>query len=335
MKAIIQEKLVPHVNHEETHQIPHKTTESFAAVLASSTDNKSDIIHGLQYTIQMLVDNLMKAKQTVTFEQAAQESVNARRYRRPSTVADLKSFTRRMMQFGHLAARPLREISVEECLELLNTVFGHSAHSYRKAKMILHSVFHYGQKRGWCDMNPAKVIESPPVVEERINILSTRQVNALVKTCQKEEFRSMEPAIYLMLWCGIRPGEVRRLRWIDIDPKEKVVYIESFNSKTGGARAVPLRGKAITLCRMRKNDADFIAPRNWNRLWKRLRVQAGLRNWQQDALRHTFASFHLKHFHNLHQLQEEMGHRDANLLRTRYLNLRNVSSISAGKFFHS
>ncbi len=144
----------------------------------------------------------------------------------------------------------------------------------------------------------------------------------------------MAPAIYLMLWCGIRPGEVRRLRWCDIDPREKMVYVEGKHSKTGGARAVPLRGEAAKLCELKKESSDLIAPSNWNRLWKRVRRYAGLCHWQPDVLRHTFASLHLKYFHNLPQLQEEMGHRDCSLLRTRYLNLRHVSHISATKFFH-
>ena len=57
----------------------------------------------------------------------------------------------------------------------------------------------------------------------------------------------MNAAVRLMLRCGIRPGEVQRLRWGDIAPAEKMVYVESHAGKTGGARAVPLRGGALDL----------------------------------------------------------------------------------------
>ena len=144
----------------------------------------------------------------------------------------------------------------------------------------------------------------------------------------------MAPSVKLMLWCGIRPGEVQRLRWKDIDPNEGVVYIDPSHSKTGGARAVPLRGAAQLLSRQPEEKDMSIAPQNWARLWRRVRQRAGFRSWQQDALRHTFASLHLKFFHNPPQLQEEMGHRDCRLLRTRYLNMRNLSSSAARYFFH-
>lgn len=42
---------------------------------------------------------------------------------------------------------------------------------------------------------------------------------------------------------------------------------------------------------------------------------------------------HLKHFHNILMLQEEMGHRDSTLLRTRYLNLRDIRRFAARDFF--
>lgn len=331
MKTIIQ---------NQTQQQGQIDTEAISRLLIQFTkeagllaNNEQDILQAFRHTIQQGINQMVQTRTSVTFRHAAKESLKARQYRRPSTRADLQSFIQRMLRNSEFSKRLLRDISVSECRCMLNDIFGHSAHSYRKAKTILHSVFSYGIKQGWCSVNPAKSIESPPVVEERIEILKTRQINALVRTCECPEFSCMAPAVYLMLWCGIRPGEVRRLRWRDIDPKEQVVYIEGIHSKTGGARAIPLRGEALKLCTRRGAESEYIAPRNWIRLWKRCRTRAGIRKWQPDVLRHTFASLHLKYFHNLIQLQEEMGHRDCTLLRTRYLNLRNISSTSASKFF--
>ena len=49
-------------------------------------------------------------------------------------------------------------------------------------------------------------------------------------------------------------------------------------------------------------------------------------SWPQDALRHTYASYHLSHFRSYAELQVEIGHRDATLLRTRYVDQRGVRS---------
>lgn len=294
---------------------------------------KEEIISSFRQIIRIGVSSMAEQNRSVSFETAVQESLRVRSIRRPSTVADLRSYMARMLRFNEFNHLPIRSITSEQCINMLNSLFGHSPHVFRKAKAVLHSIFAFSQRRGWCRSNPVRAIETPPVYEERIIPLSSKQIRALMRACTAHDLLPMLPSILLLLWCGIRPGEVRRLHWRDIDKREKVVYIEGKVSKTGGPRAVPLRGAAKELIYYDRPADEPIAPRNWNRLWKRLRLRAGIIDWQRDVMRHTFASYHLKCFHNLSQLQEEMGHRDCNLLRSRYLNVRYVSTSTAKRFF--
>ena len=306
----------------------------FAEEASVTQGSKAEIIAAFRRIVRTGVSSIEEMGRSVTFETAVRSSLTARRVRRPSTVADLRSYMQRMLSFERLNKLPLNCVTHEHCLEMLRSHFSHSPHVFRKAKAVLHSIFSFGQRSGWCRHNPAKVIECPPVYEERIVPLTGRQIRVLLRTCREErDLQPMLPCLLLLLWCGVRPGEVRRLRWRDIDKREKVIYIEGRASKTGGPRAVPLRGAARELLQHKMPEDEMIAPRNWTRLWQRLRKRAGLKAWQRDVLRHTFASYHLKCFHNLSQLQVEMGHRDSNLLRTRYLNVRHVSSSTARRFF--
>ncbi len=296
------------------------------------------VIAAFRRVMRAGINCIREAEHTVSFAHAVKASLEARRHRRPSTLADLRSYTGRMVRYQNWGETPLRSITVRQCRDMIAEVFGHSPHVVRKAQAILHSIFAYGRRQQWCDANPAESVERPPLHEQRIEILTPPQIKSLLRACDAPEFTPIAPSVKLMLWCGIRPGEVQRLRWKDIDPREGVVYVDPNHSKTGGARAVPLRGAAKLLSQRlrteeRAQDDTRIAPSNWARLWRRVRLRAGLRTWQQDALRHTFASLHLKYFHNPPQLQEEMGHRDSRLLRTRYLNMRNLKSSTAQKFF--
>lgn len=268
-----------------------------------------------------------------TFGKVLRDSLAARRHRRPSTLSDLRSYSSRILRFSGWQEKELRSITRSDCRDLLNAYFGRSPHIFSKARIILHSVFSYGIRHGYCEYNPVDGIEPRPIHEEPVSILTLKDIRALLKATEELELQDMDAAMRLMLWCGIRPGEVQRLRWRDIDRRENCVYIDCRASKTGGARAVPLRGGARKLCSMNRPPNEYIAPRNWMRQWANLRRRAGLREWQRDAMRHSFASYHLKYFHNLYLLQEEMGHRDSTLLRTRYLNLRNLSTTSAQIFF--
>ncbi len=310
--------------------------EEFQEEAGLSQQSREQIIATFRRVIRAGLASIREAERTVPFTQAVQASLEARKHRRPSTLADLRSFTGRMVRYGKWKNTPLRAISARQCREMLGNVFGHSPHVFRKAQAILHSIFAYGRRQGWCDANPADAVERPPLHEQRIEILTPPQIKSLLRACEAPEFITMAPSVKLMLWCGIRPGEVQRLRWKDIDTREGVVYIDPSHSKTGGARAVPLRGAAKMLHKYPPESIKAegsIAPQNWARLWRRVRQRAGFRTWQQDALRHTFASLHLKCFHNPPQLQEEMGHRDSRLLRTRYLNMRNLSTSAAQRFF--
>ena len=68
------------------------------------------------------------------------------------------------------------------------------------------------------------------------------------------------------------------------------------------------------------SEQEWVIPPNWQRRWRALRQAAGFTHWVPDVCRHTFASYHAAYFRNLPELQLEMGHRDAGLLRTRYMS---------------
>ena len=143
--------------------------------------------------------------------------------------------------------------------------------------------------------------------------LTPKDVEKLQETAGRPEYRDMRFSLNLMLYGGIRPAEVSRLQAGDINWEEGLVIIRPRASKTGGGRAVPLRG--MRGIRMR----DRRIPRNWKRKWQALRRAAGFSRWVPDVCRHTFATYHAAMFRNLPELQLEMGHRDTSLLRSRYM----------------
>lgn len=303
--------------------------------IAQATDlNKKNLVALYRKVIQTGLKYLNDNDDEATFREAAEESLHMRAHRRPSTLADLRSYINRFITVADWVDKDIRRVTRKECRALLEKEFNSSGHVFLKAKSVLHSIFSLAIKQGWCEKNPVSGIMGKRVKEERIEILKTQQIAALMKAMLSPDMQCMQAAVRLMLWCGVRPGEIQRLQWRDIDFREKEVYIESHASKTGGARAIPLRGGALRLKEFRQKDHELIAPNDWNRMWAKLRRRAGFDDWQKDVLRHTFASMHLKYFHNLFLLQEEMGHRDSSLLRTRYLNLRNLSRREAYIFFN-
>ncbi len=273
----------------------------------------SEITERVQQVLYAGLKMLEQQEHTVTLQEAAWASVEARKDLRPTTRRDLRHFVRRILRVEGAADMPLRSMSTADCKRILAAAFGASPSSYRKGRVILSSVFSYGVRQEWADSNPVTRIEVPAVQEKPIEPLTPEEVEKLQVTASRPEFRDMRFSLSLMLYGGIRPTEVSRLQDGDINWEEGHVIIRPRASKTGGGRAVPLRG----VRGIRKRER-FI-PRNWKRKWQALRRAAGFRHWVPDVCRHTFATYHAAMFRNLPELQLEMGHRDTSLLRSRYM----------------
>ena len=279
---------------------------------------RTELIIVLRRVIRAGVKAVQAEEHTVCFEEAAWASVEARSCRRATTLRDLRHFVRRMLRIDGVAARPLRAMNTGECREMLKKAFGCSDHSFNKGRAILHSIFAYGLRQEWCGENPVSRIEPRRIQEKEIVPLSPQEVQRLEQAAQLPEHREMRFSLHLLLYNGIRPQEVARLNERHIQPEQGRVIIPAAGSKTGGGRVLPLR---------KKNRLQGIAlriPRNWQNRWRALRRAAGFTDWQPDVCRHTFASYHAAYFRDLGALQLEMGHRSADLLRSRYLNLPQV-----------
>lgn len=279
----------------------------------ASGASRPELVTLLRRVIQAGVAAVKAAEHTVSLSVAAWASVEARKDLRPTTRRDLRHFVRRILRVEGAADMPLRSMSTADCKRILAAAFGTSPSSYRKGRVILSSVFSYGIRQEWADSNPVTRIDVPSVQEKHIEPLTPEEVEKLHEAASRPEFRDMRFSLNLMLYSGIRPTEVSRLEDGDINWSECHVIIRPRASKTGGGRAVPLRG----VRGIRKRDRHI--PRNWKRRWQALRRAAGFRSWVPDVCRHSFATYHAAMFRNLPELQLEMGHRDTSLLRSRYM----------------
>ncbi len=320
-----------------------EAVESMPELRAAARQGREELMQALRRVLHAGMAAVCEQERTVSFRQAAEESL-ARRVqagRRPTTLRDLRYFVKRLLRVPGLGERPLRAMSTQECRSVLESAFAGSAHNFRKGRAIMHGIFAYGQRQQWCRANPVAAIEVPQVVEREIVPLTMEQCHRLVETAKQPGFRDCLPALGLMLFAGVRPGEVVRLHWGDVHCGEGVLSIAARHSKTGGARRVELCPPLRRLLRLHgaaaKGCQAPICPPCWLQKWSRLRRAAGFdadaSPWVPDVLRHTFASYHALTHCDLPALQLQLGHRDARLLMTRYLNLPGLRRADARPFW--
>ena len=286
---------------------------------------------------------LRKREKTVSFARAVEEALAARKDRRRRTVVDFRYICNRFMKrCKGLAQRRVRSITPEDCAAWIAEAFG-TPQQRNKARRILSGVFSTAFRRGWCADNPVQRVEPERVVERRIEILSAEEIERLMTTAQEYEGGKCLAAVGMMLYGGIRPHEVERLRWEDVrlpaagdegasfaDAAGGVICISPQHCKTGGARHVTIQPALhALLLNKRARPEERICPPNWRRRWAGLHRAARFTPWQPDVLRHTFATRHLCAHRNYAELQVEMGHRSAALLRTRYIAMSPIGLLSA------
>lgn len=243
---------------------------------------------------------------------------------RPATVANLKS------RVGLLVAR-FGEKLVSDILpghikELLDRPDNHvTADNDRRA---FSSFFSWCIEQEFCGKNPAKkqTRSKPNGDEEEPHILSLAQVRRLLAAAESYKDGKLIPYVTLALFAAIRPTEVARLKWENIDLQEGTITI--------GPKIAKLRQRRmIEMARLVEHDKDnerilppnlveWLAPHaikhtpikgsNWRRDFDAIKVAAGLvklvkeegkqrkkvvnTGWDQDVLRHTGISHHFALF---------------------------------------
>ena len=165
---------------------------------------------------------------------------------------------------------------------------------------LLSTIFAFAIQRRLRGDNPAHGIKKPPV-RKMERFLSEQEFTRLATALDAEASASNNPypsaAIKLLLLTGCRRSEILNLRWQDIDFDHQCLRLP--DSKTG-AKVVYLNAPALIILRSLPNDTgnpNVIAGNRQDsrlvgidKVWFRIRKNAGLDDVRLHDLRHSFAS---------------------------------------------
>jgi integrase len=259
--------------------------------------------------------------------------------RAPSTVSDYRNVVRASLlpEFG--ADTPLEQITtgrIEAYRERLLDDGDLSRRTIQKVLVLLYGILKRAKRRGWIPSNPAEDVERVTVRRSGdFNVLSPVELGAVARAAESEQ----DAAIYTVAaFAGLRLGELRALRWRDLDFAKQTVLVRGSYThgrpgppKSGKVRSVPLIDQAARALDALSRRDLFTGPDdlvfctelgqhiNDDRLRERFYAAlagAGLADKRTGNdpmvfhdLRHTFGTLAVEAW-PLHDVQAYMGHAD-------------------------
>jgi integrase len=181
----------------------------------------------------------------------------------------------------------------------------------------LRTLFSFGVVREYCPTNPVARARKAKEVEGEVGILTVDETARLLQ----EACDATLPYFALGAFAGLRPAELQRLAWDEIDFESKLVQVKASKSKTARRRFVRLRPNLEKWLLPHRHKTGSVSPSNLRKLELETRSRARLETWPSNALRHGFASYHLAHFNNAAELALEMGHTNQQMIFDHYRQL--------------
>jgi integrase len=271
--------------------------------------------HGktIEDAVSFFLDHLAKLKKSVPLRQAMDELIENRR-QSGSTQVYCNDLKWRLGRFcADFAERNTEEISTAELDQWLVgiKVAPITRNTYRRD---LRTLFSFCVSRGYSTANPVEGTRIAKDVPKPVEILTVDQTSRLLTTATE----SLIPYIAIGAFAGLRAAEVERLDWSNVDLESGLIEVTAKNSKTATRRLVRILPNLRAWLTPLKQHAGPVVPLNLRKLMLETRKRAGLAEWPNNALRHSYASYHIAHFNDASALALQMGHGTTNMIFAHY-----------------
>lgn len=263
--------------------------------------------------VDFYIAHLERVKRSVPLEQATLELIEGRRDSGASEgyCYDLKL---RLGRFcNDFAGRSSAEITTADIDEWLGALklAPVTRNTFRRD---VRTLFSFCLTRGYCATNPVLATRKAKEVDGEVGILTVEQAARLMDN-------AVEPALpyfAIGLFAGLRKAEILRLHWEEIDFGAALIEVTAKKSKTAKRRLVKMQPNLEKWLAPFSNCRGPVCPPNLRKLTQKSRELAKLEEWPSNALRHSFASYHLAHFKDAAALALEMGHTDQQMIFDHY-----------------
>jgi integrase len=283
---------------------------------AMKGDGFSDF--SLRAAIDYYVRHLRTLRTSKTVERAYEEFLEVREAEGKS-IAHLVDLRGRIRQFGSaFRGRIVASITPQEAGAW---VFGLKCGPQTKAnyRRVAHNFFAFCVGRNYAPSNPLSGVARIKVTRGEAGILSVSEATRLLAACPED----ILPAVAIGLFGGLRAAEVARLDWQEVDLERRHIEVKAAKAKTAQRRLVTVTENLARWLGPHRKLAGPVRPSisTYRRRFAAALKHARIEHWPHNALRHSFASYHLAHHQDAAKTALELGHTESATLFRHYREL--------------
>ncbi len=151
-----------------------------------------------------------------------------------------------------LSHLPIKEIGTAEILRVLRQIEARERyHSAKRLRTTLSRIFKYGIAAGRADRDPAadlsEALTSIPV-KSRAAVTTEQGLSGVLRSIQGYEgAKETRIGLLLLIHLFCRPGELRRMEWVEVDLDKRLWSIPGPKMKMRQPHTVPLSSHAVAL----------------------------------------------------------------------------------------
>lgn len=206
---------------------------------------------------------------------------------RPVYVKELRRYLSRFSEYvGDCSIQSVSVSHVEKWLSKPEWSPGTRATGISR----LSALFGFAVRRGYILQNPIDRLDRIRLERKPPQILSPSDAVKLLGISTLFA-PSMLPYLIVGMFGGVRPHELDKLRFEDIDFKRGIIRIDAATSKVRCRRIVELQPNVIALLSRHSAGTGLISPKQKRRKLRLLREKMGWKSWPKDILRHTASSY--------------------------------------------
>lgn len=171
----------------------------------------------------------------------------------------------------------------------------------------LKALLNYAVMMGYLPANPISSIKKLKIEQTPPRFLEVSEIKAVLNSAKNE---ILYPAVATAIYTGFRRGELKRLKWREIDfLRKKIMVYRAKSKKFREIRLHPKLEKILRPCRGKPDELCFEWS-NSRRIFRRILKQAGLSGVGWHTFRHTCLSWLIMSGEDLRTVQEWAGHAD-------------------------